>query len=304
VIAETPVFFEASGCRLFGIITHPDTPNGVGVLIIQGGDTVNVSLHRNRLAVQMARDLAARGYTPLRFDYHGLGESTGTIGELRLSDPFSEDAVAAAEVLRLTGVSSIVLIGACFSARTALSAAPLLDDVGAVLMATPPVGNYGRSEAVAERMARDRSLSDYASYALRVKTVKSLADPVHRAFYTKLAKSKLKQVTRKVTGGVKPTGSRDRLWWVDRQMLEPLDEMVTRAVPVLIVFGVDDPLLTEFDRAKEGSLGEILARGDGVVEVARDLPGAIHGFPSLEGQEAFLELAYEWIERATKPQHR
>jgi alpha/beta superfamily hydrolase len=297
---ETPVFFEAAGAQLFGIVTHPEQPNGVGVLIIQGGDTVNVSLQRNRLAVRMARELAAKGYTTLRFDYHGLGESTGTIGELRLSAPFTEDAVAAAAVLRRHAPGPIVLLGACFSSRTALSTAPDLEDVVGVVMATPPVGSYERTEAVAERMARDRSVGEYASLALRTKTIKGLFDPTRRAFYIKLAKSKFKQVSKRLTGGVSPAAGRDPLWWVSKQLLEPLDVMVDRGVPVLIAYGVDDPLLREFDRAREGKLGSILERAGESVQVARDLPGVIHGFPAVDGQEAFVSLAHDWIDRVTE----
>ncbi len=52
-VLERPVFFPADGNNLFGVLTEPEGPgNGVGVLLIQGGDTVNVSLHRNRLAVE------------------------------------------------------------------------------------------------------------------------------------------------------------------------------------------------------------------------------------------------------------
>lgn len=296
---ESPVFFEAVGERLFGVVTMPDRPNGVGVLVIQGGDTVNVSLQRNRLAVRMSRELASKGYTTFRFDYHGLGESTGTVGELRLSAPFTEDAAAAVQVLRGYGVGPVVLMGACFSSRTALSTAPQIDDVAAIVMATPPIGSYERTEAVAERMARDRSMTDYAKLALRAKTLKAINDPVRRAFYLKVARSKVQQVVRKVTGGGKPGGARDPFWWVSKQLVEPLDTMVDRKVPVLIAYGVDDPLLREFDRASEGRLGEIVRRGGDTVTVARDLPGVIHGFPSVPGQEAFVDLAYRWIDDVT-----
>jgi alpha/beta superfamily hydrolase len=301
--AETPVFFGAVGAQLFGIISHPEQPNGVGVLVIQGGDTVNVSLQRNRMAVRISRELAARGYTCLRFDYHGLGESTGTVGELRLSHPFTEDAVAAAEVLRRYQAGPVVLAGACFSSRTALSAAPLIPDVAGVLMATPPVGSYERTEAVAERMARDRSIGEYATLALRAQTAKGLTDPARRAVYVRLARSKLKQVVRKVAGGVMP-GAKDPLWWVSRQLLEPLETMAENRVPVLIAYGVEDPLLREFDRARQGTLGTILNRAGDTVQVARDLPGVIHGFPGVHGQQAFLALAFDWIDEATAPHRR
>lgn len=294
VIEESPVFFEAGGFELFGVLARPERPNGVGVLIIQGGDTVNVSLMRNRMAVRMARDLATRGYLTLRFDYHGMGESTGTIGELRLSAPFTEDAAAAAATLRSQGAGPIVLVGACFSSRTALSTAPAIDDLAGVLMATPPIGSYERREAVPERMARDKTLGEYAALALRARTLKRLLDPARRAFYLEVARSKIRHVLKRAGAA-----SRDPLWWVSRELVEPLEAMVERHVPVLIAYGVDDPLLREFDRAAEGRMGEIIGRSAGRVRVARDLPGVIHGFPSVEGQTAFLSLAHAWIDEVT-----
>jgi pimeloyl-ACP methyl ester carboxylesterase len=296
---ETPRFFEVDGDRLFGIVTTPRVSNGVGVLIIQGGDTVNVSLLRNRMAVRLARRLSELGYTCFRFDYHGLGESTGVIGELRLSSPFTNDAAAAARVLMEAGVSKILLAGACFSSRTALSTAPELDDVVGIVMATPPIGSYERKEAVAERMARERSVGEYAKLALRPKTLKRLFDKDRRAFYLKLAKKKINQVFRnaRATTG----GDGGNLWWVSRHFLGPLATMSERRTPVLIAYGVDDPLLREFERAEEGELGRILDKSAGLIEVVRDMPGIIHGFPAVEGQEAFLDLAVDWIEKTASP---
>lgn len=290
-ITEVPVFFSVGDSECFGVVTRPGEPNGVGVMIIQGGDTVNVSMQRNRLAVRMARMLAERGHVVLRFDYHGLGESTGEIGELTLTEPFSEDAVAAAEVLRNEGARSLVLVGACFSARTALSAAPEIPDLAGILAATPPVAAYGRSDAAGERMARERSIADYAALAFRLKTFTAIFDPARRSLYLRFAKSKLRQVFRRATGGDRG----ENKWWVSPQFLEPLENMAQRRVPTLIVYGVDDPLLREFDRASAGRLGTIIGESDGSIQVSRELPGVIHGFPTIPGQEAFLEASIDWI---------
>jgi pimeloyl-ACP methyl ester carboxylesterase len=292
---ETPLFFDVAGDHCFGVLTHPESPNGVGVMIIQGGDTVNVSMQRNRLAVRMARMLAERGYTALRFDYHGLGESTGEIGELKLTEPFSEDAIAAAEELRKAGAGHIVMVGACFSARTALAAGPHLPDVSAVVASTPPIAAYGRSDAVAERMARDQKLGDYASLAFRAKTVRALFDPTRRSLYIKFARSKFRQISRRLTGGEKG----ERKWWVSPEFLRQLENLADREVPVLLAYGDEDPLLREFDRARDGKLGRIIADSS-VIDVQRDLPGVIHGFPTIPGQEAFLTSTIDWIERVTQ----
>ncbi len=293
-VRERPVFFPSDGNTLFGVLTEPEGPsNGVGVLLIQGGDTVNVSLHRNRLAVRLARSLAADGYTCLRFDYHGLGESSGDIGALHLHNPFTEDAEAAAEVMHQLGIDDLVLVGACFSARTALSAAPLIDGVRAVVMATPPVAGYGRDDAMAERLSREWSWSDYVKRAARLETLANLARPSHRQAYSRFARSKLRGTRR--PGGGDPT-----LRWVSPMLLDPLDTMVKRGVPVLVVFGDKDPLLGEWQRASTGRLGSILDRAGDQVEVIDDLPGVVHGFLGIDVQDRFLALTTDWI-RARVP---
>jgi pimeloyl-ACP methyl ester carboxylesterase len=295
VTVEQPVFFQAGENTLFGVHTHPERPNGVGVVLVQGGDTVNVSMHRNRLAVRLARRLAADGYDVIRFDYHGLGESTGVIKRLHLHHPFTDDVEGAAAYLRGIGRTSIVLVGACFGSRTALSSAPQIPETRAVLLATPPSAGYDRTEAQAEWMARDQSLGDYAKRAASADKVKAIfTDPGRRELYVKLARKKLKQVGKKAMqrSGVK---GGDGLDWVSPMLLDPLDEMVERKVPVLFVYGTEDPLLNEFKRAMGGRLGRIIERSNGGVQLVEDIEGLVHGFPSVPVQEAFFDLAVDWI---------
>ena len=180
---EQPVFFPAANDTLFGIHTKPTGHDRrVGIVLVQGGDTVNVSLHRNRLAVRLARELAADGYHTIRFDYHGLGESTGQIKRLHPHHPPTADVDGAAAYRHGQGLSDLVLVGACFGSRTALSAAPGIDGVKAVLLATPPSAGYDRTEAQGERMARSRSFGDYAKSALKPETLKAMmSDRVLRA---------------------------------------------------------------------------------------------------------------------------
>ena len=289
---ERTVYFEAEGAQLFGIITELQTPNGYGMLIIQGGDTVNVSLLRNRLSVTIARLFAAAGYSTLRFDYHGLGESSGVLGELRLSSPFAPDAIAAVECLRNeTGIEDVFLLGACFSARTALSAAFHIQNISGIVMATPPSAGFERSQGTAQRMARDRRVGDYLSKAARFKTLKNLANPAKRAVYRRLFQAKLCQVFMRA----KTATSGDQLYWVSEHFLDPLDAMVDRQVPVFIAFGVDDEELREFERAEPGRLGTIIARSNGRVDVVRDMPDRIHGFPTISGQNTFIEQSLAWV---------
>ena len=84
------------------------------------------------------------------------------------------------------------------------------------------------------------------------------------------------------------------------KLLAPLETMVERGIPVLVVYGDKDPLLGEWERAKAGRLGTILESGGDLIEVVDDLPGVVHGFLGVDIQNRFLSLAVEWI-RATVP---
>jgi hypothetical protein len=143
-------------------------------------------------------------------------------------------------------------------------------------------------------MARDQKLGDYANLAFRTKTVKALFDPTRRSLYLKFARSKLRQIWRRLTGGEKG----EKKWWVSPELLRQLENLASRDVPVLLSFGEEDPLLREFDRARDGRLGRIVD-GSQTIEVERSLPGVIHGFPTIPGQEAFLVSSIEWIEQVT-----
>ena len=292
-VVEQPVFVTVGDDMLFAVHSQPAKPRGVGVILIHGGDTVNVSLRRNDLTVRLARALAADGYDVVRFDYHGLGESTGTAGEYHLERPFSGDAVAVAGYLRSRGIDQMVLTGACFSSRTALAGAQLIEETRAVLMATPPSAGYQRRDAIADRMARDASLGEYARRGLSLDKVKGLlTDPHRRSIYAKLVTAKLRTIARTVKARL---GGGDELYWVSPTLVAGLEDMAKRQIPVTIVFGTDDPLLREFRRAMGGKLGRVIRSSGGSIRLVDDIPGIVHGFPSVSVQEAFFRLAIDWV---------
>lgn len=297
---EVPVFFPAGNETLFGINTRPvGEPNGIGVVLIQGGDTVNVSMLRNRLAVRMARELASRGYDVIRFDYRGLGESLGELGEMNLDNPMNTDAEGAAAVLVAKGVTRIVLVGACFSGCTALVAAPQIPEAAGVILATPPIAMFKRGFGMAEQMAREQKLGSYLSRAAKPHIWKGMLLPGRRQRYIRLAAAKLRNVvgiSSRLEGPTDQPGDPE-LRWVNPLLVGPLRQTADNGVPVLFMFGTEDPFLREFDKACQGRLGKIIESSPDVIEVYRDVPGELHGFPSVESQQVFLDLAVEWIER-------
>lgn len=74
---EHPVLMFCEGERLLGVIAEPveQSTSDLGVLILVGGPQYRGGSHR--LFVQLARGLANAGFASLRFDFRGMGDSTG-----------------------------------------------------------------------------------------------------------------------------------------------------------------------------------------------------------------------------------
>ena len=125
---EYPVFVPAGEERLAGIICAPTGElEDLGVVLLTGANYTRT--HRNRMWVRAARELAERGIPSIRFDYHGVGDSTGSV-IIELEVPFDADANGAADLLRAaTGVTRLAFVATCFGGRTAMAAAAQREDV-------------------------------------------------------------------------------------------------------------------------------------------------------------------------------
>jgi alpha/beta superfamily hydrolase len=120
-MTETAVQFGASG-SLVGVLTRPEPARAPAVILLNAG-----SVHRvgpNRIYVQLARSVAARGFCALRFDFSGIGDSGSRTDNL----PFEISAVAetrqAMDYLETAeNVHAFVLAGICSGADVAVRAA-------------------------------------------------------------------------------------------------------------------------------------------------------------------------------------
>lgn len=116
---EHPLSFECAGEKLLGIVSAPSADQakaGTGVIIIVGGPQYRLGSHRQ--FALLARALAGKGFPVLRFDYRGMGDSTGA---LRNFEHISDDIAAAINALQsATGVKNIVLWGLCDAASASL----------------------------------------------------------------------------------------------------------------------------------------------------------------------------------------
>ncbi len=125
-LTERPLFFAAEPMR-FGILTEPPAGQARrrGVIFLNDGATYHVGA--NRLNVALARRWAREGYTVLRMDLAGLGESDARAGQ-RFDEPFPDGAIedisTAVRYLRSScGSSEVTLAGLCSGAYHCLRAA-------------------------------------------------------------------------------------------------------------------------------------------------------------------------------------
>jgi|GEM_PF-943737 len=140
--AEQPVIMPGKYGDLYGIFTPPaPEASPAGLCVILFGRN---RWWCDRLSVKGARWLAARGFSGLRFDYHGFGESEGVCDVISGDEPFPEDAIAAIRYMRNEfGQQRFALSGFCFDGRTALSATEEEGDaIEAVVCTSPEVTSY------------------------------------------------------------------------------------------------------------------------------------------------------------------
>ncbi|MDT8368400.1 MAG: alpha/beta fold hydrolase [Longimicrobiales bacterium] len=122
-----------SGKGLVGILhrTAPDAPRGIPILILNAG-----IIHRvgpNRLHVELARALAARGHPVLRFDLSGVGDSAPPRSSDLRASVMADVSEAVDEVVRWTGAERCVVAGLCAGADNAFAAALRDPRIGGVV---------------------------------------------------------------------------------------------------------------------------------------------------------------------------
>jgi len=114
---ERPVLFPCEGEQLVGVVALPESAARVAVVVIVGGPQYRAGSHRQ--FVQLARRLAGAGFPTMRFDYRGMGDSTGAP---RTFEECGPDIAAAIDAVRAhcPGVERVVLWGLCDAASAAL----------------------------------------------------------------------------------------------------------------------------------------------------------------------------------------
>ncbi len=184
-ISEEALFLDAPDGPIFAVSSRCDhpTPSRTGVVLLPGG-WFGTSTNGNRVFVRLSRELAAMGFPVIRIDWRGIGESGGEIDRFHLGQPFPDEARAAARHLLVDECDDLAVVGFCFGAHSALTAATDLPvrALGLVSLNFPaetPIDN--KTSAIAKKT----SIVDLVALNLRPVVLKGWFDPVTRGVYLK-----------------------------------------------------------------------------------------------------------------------
>ena len=269
---EFPVFLDAAEGDVFGIVTFPRMPRDRTAVIVLASGGTPLTTNRNRVSVRMCRGVASLGYTAFRMDYHGTGESSGTVDSLHLGRPFVGDVLAAVAYLKGLGIERFVLLGSCFGSRTALATGGRIDGVETVIALATPLRDFAmgetpqpeRGDASEPGALRPRVLPTADHQGL----LRS-ANPSHLSATRPGEAPPCLGARRAGASVVDPSPGATNA--IGPRFEEALRALVDRKVPILFVYGEDEDYYEEFREASDGDLAELRARA-GPLYPGRDGP--------------------------------
>lgn len=280
-MTERVLVFDCCGDSLVGILHEPDGKRrDLALLVVVGGPQYRVGSHRQ--FVLMSRRLADAGYAVLRFDYRGMGDSTGF---RRTFDTVEEDIRAAIDVLssELRTLRGVVIFGLCDAASAALMYCCSDARVQALVLANPWVRTEaGQARAKVRHYYGQRLLT--RSFWAKVLSGQFGARDSLRSFISTLRRS-FGSATQ-----ASPVNPAD---YIDR-MRAGLTEFSRMGRPVLLLMSERDLTAREFDELCRSS--SVWAEQVAASNMRRvDLPGADHTFSSAVSQETATAAMIAWL---------
>ncbi len=309
-----PVTFQnKAGHRLFGMLHQPvkACASGAGILLLSPGVKMRVAPHR--LYLNMTNRFVAMGYSVLRFDFYGLGDSEGEVDEEHLADLYGavqvgryiNDTIAAMDWMEQTyGIRKFIVSGLCGGAITGLLAAvkdPRI--VGLVGLAIPVILDGSRIDF-------NQYMTDAQLNATRDGYLKKLLSPGAWRSWVRLLtfQSDYKMIARSL---MKPLLSRlgkaQSVQTVEASQAEPADNTNPHFAPafrhmlstgrlICLVFAEKDRLYWEFEK-KFLERNQAMLDSHGSQYQVHVTKEANHIFSFREWEEDMLLHCASWLTR-------
>lgn len=284
-VSETPVWLAAPTGPLLAIVTEPRAGSAGAVLLCPGG-WHGTATNRNRLLVRMARRLAATGRTVLRFDWHGVGESAGTLDRYALDTPFVDDVAVAAGHLLAAGHDRIDAVGVCFGAHSLLAASPELGPhLERVMLISFPM-----PDRVPQR-GNATSTVDMLRLAATPSVLQTMADPSARRLYRRKLRTRWRRARGRSPG---PPHQGSRPTFDPAGLHRQATRLVDAGVPTMMLFGEHDPYHMVLSRHRAELLDPLVERSAGLLRIEAEQVD-LQGFGSLEAQQVAIDRTVSWL---------
>ena len=306
---QTPfVFKNRKGQRLFGMLHTPSVGarKDIGVLLLSPG--VKMRLGPQCLYRRMTDLFVRHGFSVLRFDFYGIGDSEGEIAETALVDFYNhievgryvDDALDALDWMQQhCGVSRVIASGLCGGAVTGLLAGERDKRVAALI-------GIGITPVLASRAANTSSYMTVGELkTMRRGYFRNLTSLTSwwrlltfRSDYWTIWRSLVKPLVRAGTASKagEPMPSADAAEPDNANPLFPpaFFNMLSSDRPILLVFSGADRLYAEFEEkflARHGERLKGITRGYDLHVV----PKANHVLSSREWEQEMLDVASRWL---------
>lgn len=289
---ETPIRFGPDE-SLFGILSRPSRPSPDAPALLLVNTSANPRWGNARIAVDLARSLAADGVISLRMDAPGMGDSAPQTGEV--GRPYAEATTAGtlhavAELERRTQ-QPVVLLGVCSGAYHALQAAYRDDRVAGLILVN--LQRFEWREGDPPDIVRRTDLRPTRFYLRNIFSTQAWLRLLRADFdVANLLRVVAMRQVRRAIAGVDPLVNllpvvTTRVGRVRRTM-RVLNE---RRLPVLYVLGCNDPGVEELAEYF-GRNGWRLRQQSNVA--IRMLEGADHTLGTHKLRETLIQLVRGW----------
>lgn len=284
-IRETPMAGDQQG-GFFAILAEPMEPAPVlselCAVFLNAGAVRRIG--PNRMWVEAARRLAARGVPTLRVDVEGIGDAPGDASMyFDVAAFYKPDRVAQVtallNALEQRGLAGqFVLIGLCAGAYSAFNAAWSDDRVVAALAVNPRIMVWDPAILKRRNAFVVREVLELGAWQ---RILNGETSPARVLAIGRAAAAEAPRAALRYAGRLRGGGARQRDPWAERlvHMLDGLREADTR---VVLAFSGDEPM---YDELKADGMADQLDRWPTVV--LADLPGDDHTLRPIAAQRAF-----------------
>ncbi|MBK9082387.1 MAG: alpha/beta fold hydrolase [Rhizobiales bacterium] len=286
---DTPLTFDEG--RLAGVLCAPEgVSRGRAILFLNAG--ANPRMGWARQTVRYARALARQGWTSLRIDVSGLGDSArrpDRPAQVPYSDAPQDDVIAAIDLLAARGFADVAVIGPCSGAHLGFHTAVRDPRIAQLAMINLQVFVWtpGRSLAIAMRQST-RSAQHYRRRLFELDTWRRLVSG--DLDLRTIASGVAARLRRRGAERLKALAGRDA---DGATILTRFQALAERNQQVLLIYSDNDGGLDEL-AAHLGPNGARLARLPGMrVEL---LPDADHNLTSPDMQARLLQTLIAFLD--------